>query len=42
MQDRERAASSDLRYLAEKWLLPVYAALEARRRQEEVEGIEHA
>jgi hypothetical protein len=41
-QDKERAASADLRRLAEEGLLPVYAALEARRRQEEAEGIEHA
>lgn len=41
-QDKERAASADLRQLAETWLLPVYAALEGRRKKAEVEGIKHA
>lgn len=41
-QAKEQAASAELRRLAEAWLEPVYAALEARRGQQEVKGIEHA
>jgi hypothetical protein len=41
-QAKAQTASPELRLLAEKWLQPVYAALEARRIQQEREGSEHA
>ncbi len=41
-QAKAQAASSGLRRLAETWLQPVYAALEARRSQQEAEGSERA
>ena len=41
-EDKKQAASADLRRLADMWLEPIYTALEATRRQQELEGIEHA
>ena len=41
-QAKAQIASPELRFLAEKWLLPVYAALETRRIEQESEGSEHA
>lgn len=38
-QEKERMATADLRQLAERWLMPVYAALEARR-GEEADGVD--